>query len=205
MIQYVLGIMGCGKTLYTILYTLRWLSLNPDCKIYANLHINLPNAVYTPYMYMPYNKLGKCLIICDDFYTLANLKGFITVMVNMSRKNDITIILTAQYYTMIPPAIRKISQYEVQCQYDEISDVLLFGLIDLDGIINFNYVKDAVKLAKNIYNTNEVVSIPTLKDIAREIIKYSNSEKDYDINLELYSNSESKRNNMRKIIKDLLL
>ena len=117
MLMDFIGKMGTGKTLGATLYAFEFAKQNPKAKIYANYKIKLKNAIYTPFMFLPFSKLSNCLIICDDFHTLRNLQSFIGVIVNLSRKKDISIIITAQYYTQIPKQIRTLVDLSVRTQY----------------------------------------------------------------------------------------
>lgn len=192
--------MGQGKTLFTTLFALIFSQNNPNSKIYANYHLDLPNFIFTPFMFLEYSKLDNCLIICDDFYALQNLKSFIMIIVNLSRKVNLTILLSAQYYTMIPKQIRMISDFEVRCEYFKEIDYLRITRIDGD---NNNFKNDflyAVNIAKDLYDTNEVVVFPTESNMIKELVKYSKNKSDLELNLTLYSRNASTR---RKLFKQI--
>ena len=122
------------------------------------------------------------------------------ILVNLSRKANIEIILTAQYYTMIPKQIRTISNFETECKYDKVNDILYVLQIDKNNNYDLRQVKGAVQLTKEIYNTNEVVCFPTERNIIKEIAKYSKTKADLDLNLSLYSNNASTRRRLFKSI-----
>ena len=200
MIFYILGIMGSGKTMLATIYALEYSQLHPDSNIYANYHLKLPHFHYTPFMFLDFSNLHNCLIITDDFYALQNVKAFLLVMVNLSRKADIEIILTAQYYTMIPPQIRKLSNYKIECKYDKNNDILYSIKVDGNNNITFNQVKKAVEKTERIYDTREVVRFPTERNLLDEVVKYSKNQTDLDMNLELCCSNSTKRKQYLKYI-----
>jgi len=203
MLMYVLGIMGCGKTLFTTGFALDFSKKNPNEKIYSNYKLNksiIKNAIYTPFMFLPFTELQNSLLICDDFDSLANLKAFTSVIGSMSRKLNLTIILTAQYYTMIPKKLREMSNYEVRTQYNKEIDELTIVFLEPNNNVKVKVIKNAVKKLKGLYNTSEIVPIPLKRIIISEIVKISKTIDDIEYNLFLYTKSESKREKMLKEI-----
>lgn len=203
MILDVIAKMRRGKTLFATCYALEYSKKYPNNKIFANYKLKLPNFIYTPYMFLPESELSNCLIIADDFYSLSNLEGFISLVVNKSGKLDIEIIMTCQYYTMIPPKIRLVSDYRVECKYIKEQDILFLAFIDLDNQIFLKQINNAVQIAKEIYDTYQVVERPTEKDIAKEIIKFSKNQRDIEKNIEMFTHAISKQNRIRKLIREL--
>ena len=200
MLLYALGTMGTGKTLFATNYAVDYQKRNPNNNIFANYNLKLKNFHFTPFMFLPFTKLNNCLLICDDFYALQNLQAFTSIICNLSRKMNLDIILTAQYYTMIPPKIRMLSNYEIRTKYIKSKDILLIAAKTLDGLIKPRMVKNAVKRAKNVYNTNEIVKMPSERVIIGEIERVSTNLDDLEFNLQLFSNNMRTRNRIQKEI-----
>ncbi len=201
MIYSVINEMGKGKTLFSTIYAMDYADLKPNQKIYANYTLNLSSAVFTPYMFLPFNQLKNCAIICDDFYALKSAKNLVSVIVNMSRKMDIDIILTCQYYTMIEPIIRSLSII-TQVDYKKESDTLYITFLSSDMKVckgKFK-VRNAVEKAKNIYNTNEIVKPQTPTNIQKEILKWSNDLEELEQNINLYYNSKVEQQKLLKLL-----
>lgn len=142
---------------------------------------------------------SRCLLICDDFYALAMVKGLIGIIANFSRKLDLDMILTCQYYTMIEKSIRQLTQI-VDVNYIEGLDILRIGFLNSNSNANnfiydsFYEVKHSVKIAKEYYDTNEIVVFPLPSKIESEILKFSNNSEDLEQNcFMLYPTNETKR------------
>lgn len=193
--------MGGGKTLFATLYALLFSQKRKNSKIFANFRLKLENFRYIPYLFMPFSELENGLLIVDDIYGATNAKQFITVIVNYSRKINLHIILTAQYYTMIPPLIRTVSNYIVSVKFIQINGVdLLIAQPDKPNsskIITLNPIKKVGK----IYDTTEIVPIITEKQIRREILNNSPTKDDLELNIACYTSSYQRQ---RKIYSDLL-
>jgi hypothetical protein len=192
MLYCIINEMGKGKTLLSTLYALMYSILYPKNKIYANYTLKLSNAVFTPYLFIPISELESCLIIADDFYALKNAKNLLGLIVNCSRKLDITVIITCQYYAMIQPIIRTLSQI-ISVDYDKEKDLL--GLIIYDSskthIITMNIVENAVERVKNIYDTKEVVKSQIDSKIKDEIVRFSHNLEDLETNISYYTSNQS--------------
>lgn len=185
------------------IYALQYSKTYKNNKIYANYNLNLDNFIYTPYMFLPFSQLNDCLILIDDIYALSQLNSFIAVIVNMSRKNDIHILCSAQRETMIIPLIRKLGKmYNVE--YERELDLLLIEEYEDDfynkSKSNYFFVKNAVKTVENIYNTKEVVKFSTKTQIKKEILKYSKTREDLELNVAIFTKSDIKQT---KILKEL--
>lgn len=203
--------MGGGKTLFATLYAKEYSKLYPNAKIYANYHLKLSNVVFTQFGFLPFSELEKeerALIILDDFLAIKNqTSGIMQIIANSSRKLNLDIILTCQYYTMIPKSIRELSQI-VEVWYSKRYDILYVAFQKInDEAKSVEYemykVHGAVKLAKDLYDTKEIVAFASDMEIAKEIIKLSKTQKDIDRNVECYTQSETKRKKMRQLIKEL--
>lgn len=107
-IYVVLGEMGAGKTLLaTALAATHYKRYN---RIIANYFLRLPNAFYSA-VPLPRIDERRVLLIYDDVYAYAKaLQKFITfAVVNLSRKNDIDIIITAQRFNIVDKTIRQLA------------------------------------------------------------------------------------------------
>ena len=202
-VMNVIAPMGKGKTLFASLYAKMYAEKFPTRNIYANYHLNLQNAVFTPCMFLPFRKLKECLIIFDDLYSSKNLARLIGIIVNLSRKQDIEIILTCQYYAMIPKMIRTLST-QILVEFDNTRDqlnVAVEKIIDEDSkSYNFYAIRKISERAKDLYDTNEVVEFSTPTKVCEEIMKFSETIEDLELNVSLYTNNQSK---IRSLTKEL--
>lgn len=200
-VQFVLGKMGNGKTLYATLKAIEYRQHFPENKIIANYHIkNLDNFEYNPFMFFPFSEIKDCLIIIDDIYTLDDLNAFMKVLVNMSRKRNCSVILTGQYYSMIKKQIRKLSNFEVRPYYSKKTDLLYCFVYEREGGYFQYQLENATEIAGNYYDTKEVVVNPILSDYAKEIMNYASNNREFHQNLKLFSSSERKKNKLIKYI-----
>lgn len=203
-IQEIYGTMGSGKTLFATICAVMYAKENPDSKIYANYKIkNLDNFIYNPFLYIPFSELNNAILIIDDIYALKNLKGLTQVIVNISRKKQIYVLMTAQYYTMIPKQIRTVSNVEFRPLYDKVNDILYIRGITKQGEILDYRFNNAVSKTKDYFDTSEIVMFPDKRDIALEIIKFSNNIDDLRKNINLYSQAISRRKKMKKVLLNL--
>lgn len=200
-ITCIISPMGGGKTLFSTLIAKIYSVKYPDREIYANYRLNLPNAIFTPNLFMPLSKIGNCLIIADDFYALKNIDAFIGIIVNLSRKKEIEVIITVQYYTMIQKQIRTLSNYLASVRYYPDSDILTATVINQNNQQKMIMCKNAVSIAKKIYDTNEVVKFYTENQAKKEILKVCSSPDDLDLNLSLYFRNAATR---RRLYKELI-
>jgi len=208
MLHSITSQMGKGKTLLMSLYALEYSKQYKNNMIYANYSLDLKNFIYTPYLFLPFSKLQNCLLLIDDIYALQNLSSFVSVVVNMSRKMDIHILVSAQRRTMIIPLIRSLgNMYEVE--YDKELDILVVK--EYQDSINFEEkdirffgIKNAVKTVKDIYNTNEIVKFATKTAIKKEILKYSKNKEDLELNVAIFTKSETKSTKLVKELSDFL-
>lgn len=199
---YTIGNTGAGKTLWASLYALEWAKNHPKGKIFANYHLNLPNANFTPIMFLPFDKLKDCLIIFDDVSSLETIMRFSKVTANRSRKKQMELIFTAQYYTMVPRQLRKMADFRVRTKFDKYKDTLTaFVNMREKGIRTIIY-HGAIKTVKklNLYDTNEVVDDPTESEVIAEIIRLSKSKRDVEKNLLIYSGNKAERKSLLKEI-----
>jgi len=196
----IIGAMGSGKTLFATLYAVEYARNFPGNAIYANYTLkNLPNFHYTPYLFIPFSRLENALIIADDFYALKCVDTLVSVIVNLSRKRFIDLLLTCQYYTMIPPAVRRLSDALVMCQYNKTLDVLLVRLEKYPNVLQFQ-VENATKIAREYYDTREVVTFPTDREIVAEIQKNSEDEEDVERNVMMFTKNKTERKRLLALL-----
>lgn len=204
-IYYLIDKMGSGKTLFATFYAFLFRMINPVAPIYANYKIDISNFIYSPYFTLPYSTIEKSLaslLIADDIKVLKNLDNFMILISCMSRKRNIDVILTGQYYTMVKKDIRTLADYRVKVNYIKETDVLEYILIDLDDNNYYYEIKDIVKTIGKKFDTNEVVSIANERKIIQEIEKFSYNIDDLESNLDLYIKN---KNVYRKYLREISL
>lgn len=199
-VEIILGKMGNGKTLYMSLFAKQYRKENPNNIIYSNFHLNLPNCVYSPFLFLPIDDLHDCLILADDYYNLKTMNFFISIISCMSRKMNISLLISAQRFTMIDKTLRELSDYEVKPYYDEMRDILSIVKIDIENESSFYEYENAVQtvIKDKLYNTNEKVLIPIPSKIMNEIIKFSNSKDELETNVCFYTQNTRKQKSMIK-------
>jgi len=209
MIYSVITPMGGGKTLFATLYALQYSEMYPQAKIYANYHLKLNQCIFTQFGFLPFSELEqseRALIIMDDFLAIKNqVSGLMQIIANASRKLNLDIILTCQYYTMIPKSIRELSQL-VEVWYNKKFDILYVAFKNENSENQWDlfHVENAVKTAKDYYDTKEIVSFASNEEIAKEIIKISKNKDDINKNIEFFTQSEQKRKRMKKLVEELI-
>ncbi len=202
-LMIVIAPMGKGKTMFATIYAIEYSKKYPNHKIYANYRLNLENAVYSPCMFLPFRRLKNCLIIFDDIYSSRNLETLIGVIVNLSRKSNIEIIITAQYYTMIPKLIRTLGQ-NIIVEFDKnekkLNMALEYSLSNDQKKYRLYTVNNPIEIIKDIYDTNEIVDFATPSKIFEEIKKFSENAEDLELNVSLYTQDKKQ---ILKLTQDL--
>ena len=207
MILSVIAPMGKGKTLFSSLYALEYSKTYPDNKIIANYHLNVKNFEYSPYMFLNFNSLTNCLIICDDFYAIPNSKSLLGVIVNMSRKLSIEVILSCQYYTMIEPVIRTLStliEVEYSKKYDTLISKYQLEVANNQYIYRKFYTDNITVRAKGLYNTNEVVKFSSESEIKKQILQFSKDVEELELNISLFTKNKSEQKRLFKELSHFL-
>lgn len=197
------GNTGDGKTLAIVLKILELFKKDPTRQGYGNFHINIPNWHYTPTMFLPFDKLKHCIIAYDDVSTQEILERFIGVCANRSRKEDMHLFFTCQYYTMIPRKVRKIIDFRLFPSLDKKNDRLTLRILQQKkGMIEPEIYNQVIKFVKEtkIYDTNEIVDDPTESEIIAEITRISETPRDIEKNLMIYTGNEAKRKQLYKEI-----
>lgn len=198
---YLDKIMGGGKTQFLSLYGRYWGFRHPEQPIYANYRLNLPNVRFTPYLFLSLKEISKskaCLILIDDFHAYKNMEQFGVVIANTSRKLSMEILVTVQDFKMVPAMIRRLASFKINPSYSKVSDTLFLRYklknknIFMPTIIFKKPVKDVI-IPEKLYNTNEIVGVPTERRVIPEILKYSQNINDLDDNLYLYTGNKQER------------
>ncbi|MBD3216217.1 MAG: hypothetical protein GF311_26625 [Candidatus Lokiarchaeota archaeon] len=190
--------MGGGKTLWTALYAKLWSLLNPHGKIYSNCHFNVPNFHYTPFMFMSVTQVKNCLIIADDYGALDNVKRLQNIIVNISRKRKITVLITGQEDKQIPKRTRKMVDMVMKPSFSKRSWNLFVKYRIIGRSTGEYYIKNPIKFIKkyNLYDTDEVVAFPLESDIKREILKHSETRRDLELNIYMYTGNKAERKSL---------
>jgi hypothetical protein len=199
--------MGGGKTVLTTILAFYSHLENPEKPIYANYHLHFgENTHYSPFMFFPTSEINECMLVIDDMENMDNLERFQSVITNVSRKRNLEIYCTGQYYTQFPRKMRALVEYTVVPSYSKRSDTLFYhkewrdpdGKVLRRGDTNTIYrVSDFFEL----YDTEEVVAVPLPEDVEREILKYSNTPRELKENCWLYEGNQRKR---EKLVKKLM-
>lgn len=197
-IEIILGKMGSGKTLYMSLFAKKYRKDYPNNLIYTNYDVNLDLTIKTDFMFLPIETLENCLILADDFYNLKTLSFFIMIVASMSRKLNISLLISAQRFTMIQKTLRELSDYEVNCSYEKDKDILLIAKIDINNQVDIFKYENAVKIAKPLFNTKEVVKLPIPSILEKEILKWSKTPLDLETNICFFTANSQKRQSLYK-------
>lgn len=185
----------------------------PTKKIFANYTLNLPNFSLTPYGFIPMSLFNDCLIILDDIASImTTLKGFSKLIVNASRKANVTIYMTGQYYTQLERYIRNLS-ITLLPRFDKNKNRLtifesLFPLaerIELNNPMNYKrYVfNNPIGMIDGLYDTKEIVRLVDSQSMLEEIIKMSPTTQDLRENVALWKDSDSAQQSVFKKLKKM--
>ena len=210
MILCFLGLVGTGKTASMSIIAKQSLSTKGFTlrigrekqvirvkKVIANYHLNLPGAEYSVFP-LPELSDRDIMLIYDDIYTIPKrLQHFITFAIaNLSRKQRLHILISAQRFTMIAKDIRTMS-FQVYPRIRRIKK-LAKSLIEERIFVEepgytFRQVgKFYLRLSEafNIYNTYEKVQVATLKKFATILSRMSGESREFyaDILQETVSN-----------------
>ncbi|NMC61214.1 MAG: hypothetical protein GYA51_17805, partial [Candidatus Methanofastidiosa archaeon] len=136
------------------------------------------------------------LLICDDYYALQNTKGFTQVLVNLSRKNDIDIILTAQRDIMIDKTTRILSTIILKPLFDKKRNLMIIykqSGSKMDDYEFFRYIRNQIQKVQGLYETKEIVKVCYDNAIIEELKKLKNKE-DLQTNINfLYRNKKERQ------------
>lgn len=196
----VIAPMGGGKTAWATNYARDYSEQFAENKIFGNYKLKLPNYIYNPFFFYPLKDLENSLMIMDDVKALGMLMRFASIITNMSRKLNISIIITTQVPKFVVKEIRDLMNYLIFPTYYKNSDTIRFKGIDLTNRVFNGEIINAVRNVKDLYDTKEVVKVPTDTIIKWAIIHVSEYREDLDFNLFLYSGNKRKRDSMLKEI-----
>ena len=219
---YIVGNTGTGKTAIAVFLARLYNLVNPNNKIYGNLHLkNIKNFIYSEFMFLPYSEIkkGNCLLIFDDFKAISELKGYSALLSILARKLNISCIFTVQYSKHLTKEMRELCHYEVRPSL--IGNKLSNGNYDLETYCNLKFLlpinqdnyrlMDIVEfelIIPNIfkyvnekhYNTNEIPQFLNEFTVIQEIAKFSNTYKDIFNNVKMYTQNRSLSKQLRKKI-----
>lgn len=199
-IFYVLGAMGSGKTLFSVMYAYEFLRKNPYFKVYSNFKLKLPNCEYSPRFLIDFDELSDCLMIVDDCYALRN-QSFIDIVVNMSRKKNMEVLFTLQYYTMVPPIIRKLSRCIRPHYYPEyeMMEIFISDEWDTPEFESEQWVAYNCSRFYGLYDTTEIVVTQLESEIVADIIKIATTKREFELYLSLAFKNKA---TVRRLLKE---
>lgn len=191
--------MGSGKTLLATIMAYVYYKSNPNNKIYANYSLKLPNFVYTPNLILPFSELRDCLLIVDDIYACQNIKGLVQVIVNLSRKNNVEVVLTAQRDIMIDKTLRILASKILKpILSEDKSKMIIYEEIEPEKFAYRYYIMNPIQIIQGIYDTNEKVKVVNELDIEESLSKLSREDILTNIQF-LYKNKKDRERMLKKL------
>lgn len=212
----VVGDRGDGKSIGALSYAYIGIDLELQLRkesklkreislIVSNIDINLPNAIYSPFLLMPFSQiqLRHKFIIVDDIKSLRNIDGFLTFVGSISRKTNSTVIITAQYDKQIPKELREQTQYDM-CRFslDKDEDIMIYEInyTDKNRKTEHYYFQDCIKRVGRLYHSEQINELPEESALETELIFQSPSKFDLRKNATmLYKDKRERRSQIRKI------
>jgi len=210
MILCFLGLVGSGKTASMSIIAKQ--SLTPQGftlrvgrekqiirvkKVIANYHLNLPGAEYSVFP-LPEISDKDVMLIYDDIYTIPKrLQHFITFAIaNLSRKQRLHILISAQRFTMVAKDIRTMSfqVYPRIRKTKNLTKTLIEERIFVEepGYTFKQVGKFYLRLSEafGVYDTFEKVQVATLRKFALILSQMSEESREFykDILEETISN-----------------
>lgn len=209
-LEIIIGDVGAGKTILAVVKAMEYESKNPTNKIYANLHLKgFKNFVYNPLNFFPFDELENSMIICDDLFGKSNGRNYLGLMVNAGRKLNLYVIITVQDDIMVDAVLRRMS-YLIYPTYIKELDLLVFEKYKerydrlTHKVIRFkfetSFIRNVVKLAKNRYDTYEIVAEPLECEYIDAIREMSKTKKDILRNINLYTKNKAERSRIKKLL-----
>ncbi len=209
-----IGNTGTGKTLSGT--CLAYIFVD-DCKrkklkfeVFGNLHLTeIENFTYTPFGVFPYSKFEKniknniyTLLFLDDLKSLDNLKQFEKIVASASRKANIDIVITVQYYTMASKELREMCEYEIKPTFMKDEKRVVMNCTDLDGnYFNFS-VNKVDECLYDKYDTKQIVLMSNDRKLLQEIVKFSENYDDLETNLSLFFSTTKYNKYLKQIVKE---
>lgn len=205
---------GKGKTCLCVYLARLYNYLNPNNRIYANFKLNIPNSVYSRFLFLPFSTIekGNCLLIFDDFYALRNVEQYTSILAVLSRKVNVEILITIQYYTMVKKELRNLCHFEIIPHLTDIQNKKLTNTSKLiiemynpitEQLISIRQINDILKLINGYYDTNEIVKFPSERNIIQEIAQFSNDLSDVEFNTSLYTKNQATKKRVVKSVCEL--
>jgi hypothetical protein len=212
----VVGDRGDGKSIGAVSYAYIGVDLELKLKkegnlnreislIVSNIDINLPNAIYSPFLLMPFSQiqLRHKFIIVDDIKSLRNIDGFLTFIGSISRKTNSSVIITAQYDKQIPKELREQTQFDM-CRFslDKSEDAMIYEINYSDKKRNteYYYFEDCIKRVGRLYHSEQINELPEENALETELIFQSPSKEDLRKNATmLYKEKKERRSQIKKI------
>jgi hypothetical protein len=212
----VVGDRGDGKTIGALSYAYCGIDLELKLKkegklnrqislIVSNIDINLPNAIYSPFLLMPFSEIQSRhkFIIVDDIKSLRNIDGFLTFIGSISRKTNSSVIITAQYEKQIPKELREQTQFDM-CRFslDKESDVMIYEIkySDTKRVTEYYYFEDCIKRVGRLYHSEQINELPEDSALETELIYQSPTKFDLRKNATiLYRDKKERKSQIRRI------
>lgn len=219
---FIEGSTGNGKTAICINFAVDYRINNPNNEIYSNLPINISKTIYTPLGYIPFSEMkkGNKMIILDDFGNLDNTKSYSVYLATICRKTNTQMLLTCQYAkTQIQKSLREMCEYcikpfttnkiynsekgkyfmtnESKIIYKTYKTVEPLN----DVPISVKVIHNPLEVIQDLYNTSELVEIPNERLIKQEILRFSKTIRDIELNVCIYTKN---RTIQKRLMKELI-
>lgn len=208
MLWIIIGDVGAGKTILTVIKAIEFSDRKPKSRIFANFHLKgFKNFEFNPLCFFPFDKLQDTMIIIDDIYGKKNYDNYTGMCVNVSRKLDLEMYITCQDDIFVPAVLRRMA-YLIYPTYIKELDLLIFSKYREKydriehKIIRRNYgtfiIENAVKIAGNRFNTYEIVAEPLESEYLAEIKRISKTDKDIERNINLFTKNKTDRKRLKR-------
>ncbi|MGV9141303.1 MAG: hypothetical protein ACOC1X_00030 [Promethearchaeota archaeon] len=193
---------GTGKTMSAVYLALLECIYDPYLEIYGNVKINHPRAHYTPFLFLPFEKIYNAILIIDDASKIENIRRYAKVVSNITRKLKLDILFTGQDPKHVPKRIRGQLNYRIRPYLDKKKDILSVRIQYDDGKTKWHNFKNAIERNKryDIYDTQEIPPFVLKHDAIREIAKISSTPYEIERNLMLFSGDKKEHKQMKKEI-----
>lgn len=171
MLLGVLGDLGSGKTLLLVYYGLKTYHLHKgQRKIFANFHLKKLPYEYEPDLTGVLDYLKEGLLLADELWLYADSRrsasrknAFVTKVLAKSRKRDLDIFYTCQYWKSIDIRLRTFTDI---CAFPELNEETNICKVHLGksyggGNVDFFHTfKFYAKPIYKLYDTTEEIVIP---------------------------------------------
>jgi hypothetical protein len=193
---------GTGKTMSAVYLALIEMMHDSKLEVYGNVKINHPRAHYTPFLFLPFEKIYNAILIIDDASKIENISRYAKVVSNVTRKLKLDILFTGQDEKHVPKRIRGQLNYKIRPFLDSKRDKLSIKILYEDGSIKWHTVNNAIQknIDYDLYNTQEIPPFILKSDAIREIAKISSTPYEIERNLQLFSGDKKEHKQMKKEI-----